>query len=52
MKDFTVGHTSSNQSSQAQLTWWFFLKMSLQKEVATCWYEHSVNPIKRCARMS
>ena len=45
-KYFSVGHPSLNYSRPSTLNFRVLWRWALGKEVATCWYESPINPIK------
>ena len=51
-KDFPVGHPFLNCSRPSTLTLRVLWRSASGKEVATCWYEYPINPIKPWAGVS
>ena len=51
-KNFPVGHPSPNFSGPSILNLGVLWRPASGKEVATCWYEYPINPIKSWAGVS
>ena len=51
-KNFPVGHPSPNFSGPSTLNLGVLWRPASGKEVATCWYEYPINPIKPWAGVS